>query len=319
MSCMTVTVSGQELWAWRAAAQQQIEQQLSYVPASELLDRCDRTRELLSELDWLVQAVANLDRLSLRLETFRERTTLELNLPLSELTQRWQQRLTQQVPVQYLLGRAPWRGLWLRVSPAVLIPRPETEEMIDLAVQAATQAPVTLDLTQGHWADLGTGSGAIALSLALALPAATIHAVDSSTEALAIAAENLAQFQLEDRVALHQGAWLEPLNSFRGQLRGIVSNPPYIPTAEISALQPEVAQHEPHLALDGGEDGLDCIRQIVLAAPDYLCPGGVLLLEMMAGQSAAVRELLTAQGSYTQIQSLPDLSGTARFALAYRC
>lgn len=317
---MTVTVSGQELWTWRATAQQQIHQRLTNNPKRwpDAVDG-DRTRELLGELDWLVQAVANLDRLSLRLETFRDQPALQLSLPLTQLTQCWHQRLTQQTPVQYLLGRAPWRGLWLRVSPAVLIPRPETEEIIDLAVQAATQTSATLDLTQGHWADLGTGSGAIALSLALALPAAVIHAVDFSAEALAIAAENLAQLQLKDRVQLHHGTWLEPLNSLRGQLRGIVSNPPYIPTTEISVLQPEVAQHEPHLALDGGEDGLECIRQIVAAAPDYLSVGGVLLLEMMAGQSVAVRDLLAAQGSYTQIQILPDLSGTARFALAYRC
>ena len=102
-------------------------------------------------------------------------------------------------------------------------------------------------------------------------------------------------------------------------MNGIVSNPPYIPSQIVSGgLQPEVAQHEPHLALDGGADGLDCIRQIVNKAPDYLQPGGILLFEMMAGQAPLVRQLLNSQGSYQKISIHPDLAGIERFALAYR-
>ena len=96
----------------------------------------------------------------------------------------------------------------------------------------------------------------------------------------------------------------------------MVSNPPYIPTALIAQLQPEVAQHEPHLALDGGTDGLDCIRHLIATAPDYLRPGGIWLIEMMAGQAETVKHLLQERGSYERIQIFPDLAGIERFALA---
>ncbi len=300
-------VSGLELWQWRQKARAAAT--VANVPVEEL--------------DWLLLAVSDLDKLALRLESYKGRSQIPLNRSLAQLTEQWQQRLQDRVPVQYLAGVTPWRNFSLGVGPGVLIPRPETEWAIDLALRAALsdarRNPKT-PLTEGEWADLGTGSGAIALGLAEVLPKATIHAVDRSEEALAIARENALSLGYGDRIQFYCGSWFEPLHPFQGlkQFSGIVSNPPYIPTAMIRELEPEVAHHEPAIALDGGPDGLDCIRHLIATAPTYLCSGGILLLEMMAGQAPAVSELLQRQGHYCQIEIFSDLAGIERFARAYR-
>lgn len=248
-----------------------------------------------------------------------------LTRSLADLDALWQRRLRDRTPVQYLAGSVLWRDLRLQVSPAVLIPRPETELILDaaLAARAAEADP------QGRgeiWADLGTGSGAIAIALALALPAARVVAVDCSAAALAIARHN-AQTHLPDdldftasgsRFSLRQGSWFAPLEPERGQLAGLVSNPPYIPRAEVATLQPEVTDHEPHLALDGGHDGLDALRHLVAVAPDYLRSGGVWLVELMAGQAPTVVQLLRDRGAYQGIEILQDWAGIERFVLARR-
>ena len=300
-------VSGQALWQWRVEAHRQA------IAADIAVD----------EVDWLLQDLAGLDRRSLRLETFKDQAEISLALPLTELTKRWNHRIQNRVPVQYITGVAPWRQFLLNVSPAVLIPRPETECLIDLAIAATTSTHSPLPtphspLPHDHWADLGTGSGAIAIGLATAFPAATIHAVDYSAAALAIAQANARRLRLTDHIQFYEGSWLQPLAHLKGKLSGMVANPPYIPSEMVPALQPEVARHEPHLALDGGRDGLDCLRHLVTAAPDYLQPGGLWLVETMAGQAIAVAALLEQQGSYHQIQSHSDLAGIARFVSAYR-
>lgn len=294
-------VSGLALWQWRQEARKSAAS--AGVP--------------MAEVDWLLVEVAGLDPLALRLESFKERVQIELRYPLPVLSQLWHRRLHERSPVQYLAGVTPWRHFSLTVSPAVLIPRPETEYLIDLAVDAVKNSP-TPNLGSGHWADLGTGSGAIALGLADAFKAATIHCVDCSAAALAIAQQNAQQLGWQKRIQFYQGSWWEPLDALKGQFSGMVSNPPYIPSNLVQELQPEVRDHEPHLALDGGSDGLDCIRHLIETSPDYLQPGGVWLIEMMAGQSDTVAQLLHRQGSYSHIQIFSDLAGIDRFALAYR-
>ena len=294
---MTCKISGLDLWQWRKEAQ------TSAIAAAISP----------SEIDWLLQELADLDRLSLRLESFKHQSRITLKIPFSELKQRWQQRIEQRVPIQYLAGSTPWRNFTLTVSPAVLIPRPETEQLIDLALAATVANPA---LKMGHWADLGTGSGAIAIGLADALPQATIHAVDRSSEALAIAQQNAQKLGFSDRIQFYQGNWLEPLKFLKGNLSGLVSNPPYIPTQMVLELQPEVANHEPHLALDGGSDGLDCIRHLVTTAPEHLRFGGVWMVEIMAGQADAVTRLLKNHGSYGEVQIHRDLAGVERFTTA---
>lgn len=264
------------------------------------------------EVDWFLQELGGLDRLTLRLQTFKQQPTIPLGVPWSELTQLWKKRLGSRIPLQYLLGTAHWRHFILKVSPAVLIPRPETELIIDLAVSAIEDIN-----NHGIWVDLGTGSGAIALGLADSFPMAEIHGVDTSLEALAIAQDNAQTTGLASRVQFHHGSWWEPLEFLQGKLTGMVSNPPYIPSDLIPTLQPEVSQHEPTLALDGGIDGLDCIRYLVETAPAYLRPGGVWIVEIMAGQGEAVAGLLEAQGSYSRIKIIPDLAGFDRFVIAY--
>ncbi len=292
-----LVVSGLEVWQWRNAAEK-----LALAAAIPSF-----------ELDWLLQEVAGLDRLSIRLESFKNCAEINLKLSLQELTDLWQQRIENHLPLQYIIGVTSWRHFDLKVSPAVLIPRPETELLIDLVWQA-----VNAETCQGSWADLGTGSGAIAIGLAEVLTNATIYAVDISSAALDIAQENARRSNFIDRIKFYQGNWFQPLEFLQGQLQGMVSNPPYIPSNIIPSLQPEVAQHEPHLALDGGLDGLNYIRHLVNTAPIYLKSGGIWLIEMMAGQADAVTELLYQQGSYSQIQIFPDLAGIQRFAMAYR-
>jgi release factor glutamine methyltransferase len=264
------------------------------------------------EVDWLLQEVAGLDRLALRLESFKDWPSIQLDLPLEDLEHLWQRRLYDRLPVQYIAGVTPWRNFKIAVSSAVLIPRPETECLIDLAVAAAE----TNSLRQGHWADLGTGSGVLALGLADVFANAIIHAVDCSPQALAIAQKNARSAGFGQRIRFYEGEWWLPLESLKGQFSGMVSNPPYIPSSTVLTLQPEVVNHEPHLALDGGADGLDCIRHLIDISPEYLKPGGVWLIEMMAGQADKVRELLQ-QASYHNIQIHADFAGIERFAVAY--
>ena len=147
---------------------------------------------------------------------------------------------------------------------------------------------------------------------------ATIYAVDCSSQALSIAQQNVHNYNLGNRIKFYQGSWWEPLDFLKGEFSGMVSNPPYIPTATLPNLQPEVFKHEPHLALDGGDDGLECIRHLVETSPDYLKPGGIWLIEMMAGQADKVKQMLYDNGSYSKIEIHRDLAGIERFALAYR-
>jgi release factor glutamine methyltransferase len=302
---MSLWVSGQDLWSWRQKACQQIDPWIS-----DPLVRVERQREL----DWLILRVAKLDRLALRLGTLQDLPQVELARSLSTLSELWQKRLQYNVPLQYLLGTVTWRDFTLQVAPGVLIPRPETELLIDLAQAVCANKEAEFV----NWADLGTGSGAIALALAQSFPGAVVHAVDCSEQALAIARQNAQNLGLTEQISFYRGCWLDPLKSLEGKLDGIASNPPYIPSAMVLTLQPEVVQHEPHLALDGGEDGLVAIREIADRAPKFLRSGGVLLLEMMMGQADTVAELLSARGDYCEIQIHSDLAGIPRFAQAYR-
>jgi release factor glutamine methyltransferase len=296
-------VSGRELWEWRRWA---IEIAKSHDPNTAISDRLYQR-----EVDWLLQAIANLDRLTLRLESIADESSIELSMSLDRLSGLWLDRVENRKPVQYLIGTTFWRDFELVVSPAVLIPRPETESIIDIGVATSNTSQ-----QQGIWVDLGTGSGAIAIGLAKTLPAAEIYAVDCSVQALAIAQINATRLDVSNRIHFSQGNWWSSLGQLQGKVAAMLANPPYIPAREVLTLQPEVSQHEPHLALDGGSDGLAAIRILVDTAPAYLQPAGIWLIEMMAGQGAAVTDLLAKQGSYTDIEIINDLAGLDRFVLA---
>jgi release factor glutamine methyltransferase len=207
-------------------------------------------------------------------------------------------------PVAYLVGHKEFYGLELEVTPATLVPRPETELLVELAlVHAARRTPHAARLSI---ADIGTGSGAIALALAVHLPEATIYASDLSSEALAVAARNLARHGLSERVALLQGDLLAPLPA---AVDLIVSNPPYTILAEVEA---NVRAHEPHLALDGGHDGAAIYRRLIPALGPYLRPGGAALLEIGAWQGELVVELAQAHYPQSSVSLHHDLAGRPR-------
>ena len=294
------SISGNKLYCWRQNARQKA-----------IANNIDP-----DDVDWLLQTVTDLSSLSLRMGTFKDRVKVDSNLSLSELSRLWQRRIQERSPVQYLAETVFWRRFQLKVTPAVLIPRPETELIVDIALEAIQNNSSIIQ--SGHWVDLGTGSGAIALGLADSLPQATIHAVDCSLEALNIARENAIALGLNNNICFHHGSWWDKLTSFQNKINGMISNPPYIPTGEIEKLQPEVAKHEPNLALNGGVDGLDDIRYLVASAPKYLVSGGIWLVEIMLGQSDIVVELLNRRGEYYDIKVFPDLNGIERFILAYR-
>ena len=296
-----ITVSGKQLCLWRKKAQAQA---IAF-------------KVSVKEVDWLLQEVTTLDSLTLRLESFENYSTIVLTHSLPELTQLWQQRLQNYLPLQYLVGKSNWRNWQLKVSPAVLIPRPETELIIEI-VQGANVIKQPFGKQPSHWVDLGTGSGAIAIALAASFPPATIHAVDISSQALEIARQNAAIAGLAANIKFYQGSWWSPLQHLQGKVTGMISNPPYIPTSELPQLQPEVFHHEPHLALDGGKDGLDAIRHLVAVSPQYLHSGGIWLIEMMAGQAGDVVAMLSARGDYHNIEVIRDLADIDRFVLAYR-
>ncbi len=313
-----ILITGRALWDWRQWA-------VSIANAHAGVNTSPEDRhQYQRELDWLLQSVANLDRLTLRLELISDCQLIEISMSLDRLSALWVDRVEHHRPVQYLIGKTFWRDFELVVSPAVLIPRPETESMIDIALAHSDQLQ-----QQGIWVDLGTGSGAIAIGLATELPNSQIYAVDLSAAALKIAEINITNIdslnayentvtkhRLGDRIHLSQGNWWSSLSQLQGRVAGMLSNPPYIPSTEVLRLQPEVANHEPHLALDGGSDGLTAIRILVETAPIYLQPGGIWLVEMMAGQGREVIDLLVKQGCYTEIKVINDLAGLDRFVLA---
>jgi len=198
------------------------------------------------------------------------------------------------IPVAYILGRKEFYGLALSVNPSVLIPRPETELLVDLALARNPTAVL----------DLGTGSGAVALAIKHERPASRVVAVEADLAALLTAKRNAAKFNLD--VEFRHGHWFEPVAGERFDL--VVSNPPYV-----AAGDPHLAdlRYEPQSALVAGADGLDAIREIVTAVGGFLRPGAWLLLEHGIGQDASVRTLL-AQAGLASVASWPDLAGIAR-------
>ena len=301
MSQLSFVISGDQLYCWRKKAKQQ-------AIAAKLSP---------SEVDWLIKATTTLDALSLRLDRFQDQEAVLCRFSLPSLEKLWSERINKRLPLQYLVREVHWREFALTVTPAVLIPRPETELIIDIAFNAAKKN-IHTDLTKGHWVDLGTGSGAIACGLASLFSSAQIHAVDCSKAALTIASTNARDLGFGQNITFYRGNWWEPLSMLKGKVSGMISNPPYIPTADIVRLQPEVAAHEPHLALDGGNDGLESIRHLISSSFDYLCPGGIWLIEIMAGQAETVKILLETSEQYANIEIFPDLAGIERFVSACR-
>lgn len=214
-------------------------------------------------------------------------------------------------PLQYILGRQPFRELDLEVSADVLIPRPETEVLVG-EVLAWAEGQERPDL---RGLDVGTGSGAIALSLAFEGSFASVLATDVDARALDVARRNRDAANLADRVELRLGPLFEPVRPDE-RFDVIVSNPPYVADAEAEALEPEIVDWEPRRALFGGADGLDVLRGLITGAPPLLVTGGLLALEVGEGQAAAVAELVHGSERYGEPAVRRDYAGKERIVLA---
>lgn len=212
-------------------------------------------------------------------------------------------------PIQYIIGETEFYGLPFRVTRDVLIPRPETEHLVEKIIELARLFP------KPRIVDVGTGSGAIAVALAHEWPSAAITAIDISSSALELARWNAERAGFADRIRFLQGDLLAPVAGEKFEM--IVSNPPYVPTTERATLSVEVRDYEPALALFAGDDGLEVYRRLIPASFAALVPGGFVLLEIGFGQSPAIAELL-ARAGFEQIEFVPDLQAIPRVACARR-
>jgi release factor glutamine methyltransferase len=255
---------------------------------------------------WLVEHVGRFSAAGLQVELDRPVPPTARAL-LRQLVER---RAAGQ-PLQYVLGRWSFRSLDLAVDRRVLIPRPETELLVDAALAECDS------LRARTAVDLGTGSGAIALSLLVERPELDVWATDVSTEALAVAATNLAELrEVSERGHLAQGAWFAALpEHLRGKIDVVVSNPPYVAEGEAVDLPAEVRDWEPREALVAGPEGLDALATIVAEAPGWLARPGALLCEMAPHQARAVTTMATRAG-FTSVSVWPDLAGRDRILQA---
>lgn len=247
----------------------------------------------------------------------RERTWLYLHFsdPLDENQvnnfEALLRRREQREPVAYIVGNKAFFGLEFEVFHSyVLIPRPETELLVETALQIAIQrSQVSAHKSVISIADVGTGSGCIAIALAKHLPNVSIIATDVSSHALRLAWGNAGEHHVKDKVRFAMGNLLEPVT---GPVDLIVSNPPYVSRSELAAAMPEVNRYEPRLALDGGEDGLDVIRVLLPQAREKLKPGGALLVEIGSTQGPAVMQLAQTHFPDAAVEVKKDLAGLDR-------
>ncbi len=253
----------------------------------------------------LLEAAADATRADILTDPYRELTPEQDEAFESHLARR-----ARREPVSRILGR---RGFWkimLRVDPHVLSPRPDTETVVQEALAAFPEENRRFQVL-----DLGVGSGAILLAILAERPAAVGLGVDVSEEALAVARDNAAHLGLEGRTALLRGDWTAGLGSDGFDL--VVANPPYIPSRDIEALDPEVREHDPRLALDGGEDGLDAYRVLAPEVLRVLRPGGRFLLEIGHDQAAAVEALMRGAGA-DEVRTVKDLALKDRVVAGFK-
>ncbi len=256
--------------------------------------------------EMLLAHVLSVARLKLYMDPDRPASELE-RAAFRDLVE----RALSHEPVDYLVGQAPFFSMMLRVTPAVLIPRPSTETAVEHVIQHARRTP---GFARPVIADVGTGSGAIAIALAKHIDGAQVIATDISADALDVAKHNAAAHQVEDRITFRAGDLLEPLKGER--LHYLVSNPPYIPDDEWDAVAPNVRDHEPTAALRGGADGLDYVRPLIDGAPALLQDPGQLVLEIAASRKADVLRLAGENPSLTNAHVLADHEALPRILVA---
>ncbi|CAL5392305.1 unnamed protein product [Camellia sinensis] len=334
------------------------------------------TTLLLRELNWLIED-ALVNPKSILPQLGNEDMVVTLRAELKDLYVLWKQRIEERRPFQYVVGCEHWRDLVLSVEEGVLIPRPETELVVDLVSDVVEGNE---ELRDGLWADLGTGSGALAIGIGRVLrTCGRVVATDLSPVAVEVASYNVQRYNLQllmdrnlraintsngqmegekcslikqkvnlqghvnarachktmhkhrqktsklmgrvDKIKTKLGSWFEPLKDFEGELAGLVSNPPYIPSEHISGLQAEVAKHEPRLALDGGADGMDDLLHLCRGTASMLKPGGFFAFETNGEKQCKFlvdymkNEL---KGGFCDVDIVSDFAGMQRFVTGFR-
>ena len=260
-------------------------------------------------LSLLIDSLGGLSNKDLNLLKIRSEKKLKLKLDLDLLEEVWDKHLKNSIPIQYLSGISYWRDLKLEVSDKVLIPRPETELIIEIISEIFKNKEEKITFV-----DLGTGCGAISIALAIANPNWIGIATDIDKNAIEIASKNFAKNSNQSNLRFYCGNWWDPLKNFKGGIDLAVANPPYIPKDTYNFLPIEVKNFEPKNALLGGEDGLDHIKEIVQYAPKYLKDKGWLLIENHFDQGGRVKQFFL-ENSFTSVKVLKDFSGIGRFTI----
>ena len=257
----------------------------------------------------LIDCIGGIPTSSLNLLTISPESKLYLKKNLEFLESVWEDHLLNYSPIQYLCGITFWRDLKLKVTNKVLIPRSETELIVDIVFKIFGKNSRKL-----LFAELGTGSGAISIALSLTYPLWDGIATDIDEDVLEIANKNYLDSSEQSNLKFYRGHWWNPLESFKGKIDLAIANPPYIPKDTYEKLPKEVKNFEPKIALLGGEDGLKHIREIIQKAPIYLKEKGWLILENHFDQGEKVKQLLL-KNKFTSIKIVNDLSGIGRFTI----
>ena len=283
-----------------------------YISVKDLL--CWKKKQLskggdIQTLAFLLESIGGISNSDLNFHSINPKENLYSKKNLEFLESIWNEHLLNSCPIQYLCGITFWRDLKLKVTNKVLIPRPETELIVDIVFNIFRKKSEKL-----FFAELGTGSGAISIALALAYPLSEGVATDIDQDALKIATENYINSSRQSNLKFCRGNWWSALEGFHVKLDLVISTPPYIPKDTYEKLPKEVKNFEPKVALLGGEDGLKHIREIIQKAPLFLREKGWLILENHFDQGEKVKQLLI-KNRFTSVEIVKDFSGFGRFTI----
>jgi len=273
------------------------------------IQNINTTEEDRDSLYLLIDLLGGISRSEINSLKIKPQKIINMKVSLDALNNSWNEFIQNKKPIQYLSGSCYWRDLTLEVNKNVLIPRVETEQITDIALNLISDSKKELLI-----ADLGTGSGAIAISLALKNFLWTVLATDIEQNAIKLAGNNFKKYSNTNNLKLFCGRWWQPLKKYARKIDIAISNPPYIPLKVYKNLPISVKNHEPQIALNGGDDGLLHIKEIIKEAPKYLKKDGWLLLENHFDQAQKVKTLMLHYG-FESIEIVKDLYGIGRFTI----
>ena len=263
----------------------------------------------IDDLYLLLDLEGGISKSDLFLLKIKTQEKVNLNSDFCSLKKKWQEHLQLSKPIQYICGSTYWRNFKFELTKDVLIPRVETEQIVEIASNIFNSENKNIT-----FADLGTGSGSIAISLAFENRNWKGLATDIDKNAIQIAKKNYKKISLESNINFYCGSWWEPLINYSGMINLAISNPPYIPKNVYEKLPSSVKNFEPKKALYGGEDGLSHIQQIISNAPKFLVKGGWLILENHFDQSSKIKNLLNVAG-FDSLKTIDDTFGIGRFTI----